>query len=127
MYAAVIIGFLGSGKGTQCEQIVKRYGYTHLSTGDLLRAEVQSGSSRGAELKAIMESGALVPLDVVLSLLQAAMLKNAPTSRGFLVDGFPREIDQAIRFEQSVLSFFRFHFFISLLLIFHSLILLPLR
>ena len=52
----------GSGKGTQCERIVKKYGFTHFSSGDLLRAEVASGSSRGEELKAMMERGDLVPL-----------------------------------------------------------------
>lgn len=52
----------GSGKGTQCEKIVTKYGYTHLSSGDLLRAEVSSGSERGKQLQAIMQKGELVPL-----------------------------------------------------------------
>ena len=59
----------GSGKGTQCEKIVAKYGFTHLSTGDLLRAEVASGSDRGKELTAIMEKGDLVPLVGLVSLL----------------------------------------------------------
>lgn len=57
-----LIGGPGSGKGTQCERIVEKYGFTHLSSGDLLRAEVASGSARGKELTAIMEKGELVPL-----------------------------------------------------------------
>ena len=57
-----IAGGPGSGKGTQCDKIVGKYGYTHLSTGDLLREEVASGSDRGKELTAIMEKGDLVPL-----------------------------------------------------------------
>ena len=57
-----VVGGPGSGKGTQCERIVNKYGFTHLSTGDLLRAEVASGSARGKELTAIMEKGELVPL-----------------------------------------------------------------
>lgn len=57
-----LAGGPGSGKGTQCEKIVQKYGYTHLSTGDLLRAEVSSGSERGKKLQAIMEKGELVPL-----------------------------------------------------------------
>lgn len=57
-----ITGGPGSGKGTQCDKIVAKYGYTHLSTGDLLRNEVQSGSERGKKLNAIMEQGELVPL-----------------------------------------------------------------
>ncbi len=52
----------GSGKGTQCEKIVAKYGYTHLSSGDLLRLEVASGSERGKQLQAIMQKGELVPL-----------------------------------------------------------------
>ena len=52
----------GSGKGTQCEKVVAKYGYTHLSSGDLLRAEVSSGSERGMQLQAIMQKGELVPL-----------------------------------------------------------------
>lgn len=64
--ACVVLAWLaggpGSGKGTQCEKIVQKYGYTHLSTGDLLRAEVSSGSERGKKLQAIMEKGELVPL-----------------------------------------------------------------
>jgi len=59
---AVRVGGPGSGKGTQCDKIVEKYGFTHLSTGDLLRDEVASGSERGKQLTAIMEKGDLVPL-----------------------------------------------------------------
>jgi adenylate kinase len=64
-YIVFIIGGPGSGKGTQCERIVEKYGFTHLSSGDLLRAEVASGSARGKELTAIMEKGELVPLVII--------------------------------------------------------------
>jgi adenylate kinase len=97
-----VLGGPGSGKGTQCDKIVAKYGYTHLSTGDLLRDEVASGSARGKELTAIMERGDLVPLDTVLGLLRDAMLKKASVSKGFLIDGYPRELDQGKKFEADV-------------------------
>ncbi|GLH10680.1 Adenylate kinase [Gryllus bimaculatus] len=93
----------GSGKGTQCERIVKKYGYTHLSTGDLLRDEVNSGSARGANLNETMQKGELVPMTVVLDLLKEAMLANLSSSKGFLIDGYPREEAQGVAFEEQTL------------------------
>ncbi|KAF8385583.1 hypothetical protein PRIPAC_74725 [Pristionchus pacificus] len=99
-----IVGGPGSGKGTQCEKIVAKYGLSHLSSGDLLRAEVKSGSSRGAELTKIMEAGQLVPLTVVLDLIKEAMLKEvAKGSKGFLIDGYPREVAQGDQFEAEIM------------------------
>ncbi|KAM7316852.1 hypothetical protein ACRRTK_024583 [Alexandromys fortis] len=95
-----VVGGPGSGKGTQCEKIVEKYGYTHLSTGDLLRAEVSSGSERGKMLSSIMEKGQLVPLDTVLDMLRDAMLAKVESSNGFLIDGYPREVKQGEEFEQ---------------------------
>jgi adenylate kinase len=97
-----VIGGPGSGKGTQCEKIVAKYGYTHLSTGDLLRDEVKSGSARGQQLNAAMERGELVPLDVVLDLLKEAMVKKLGESKGFLIDGYPREVQQGEEFEKQI-------------------------
>ncbi|XP_067945692.1 adenylate kinase isoenzyme 5-like isoform X1 [Watersipora subatra] len=98
-----VVGGPGCGKGTQCAKIVDKYGFCHLSSGDLLREEVQSGSERGKELNAIMESGALVSLDIVLTLLKEAMLKNT-TAKGFLIDGYPRELEQGTRFEAELVA-----------------------
>ncbi|XP_030853317.1 adenylate kinase isoenzyme 5-like [Strongylocentrotus purpuratus] len=97
-----VVGGPGSGKGTQCANIVSKYGFTHLSSGDLLRAEVASGSDRGKELTEIMEKGQLVPLDVVLALLKEKMIANAETSTGFLIDGYPREVEQGAEFEKQI-------------------------
>lgn len=79
-----------------------KYGFTHLSSGDLLRREVSSGSPRGQELTAIMERGELVPLEVVLDLLKEEIVKNLSSSKGFLIDGYPREKEQGILFEKNV-------------------------
>ncbi|KAK7870587.1 hypothetical protein R5R35_009094 [Gryllus longicercus] len=97
-----VLGGPGSGKGTQCERIVKKYGYTHLSTGDLLRDEVNSGSARGASLNETMQKGELVPMTVVLDLLKEAMLANLSSSKGFLIDGYPREEAQGVAFEEQI-------------------------
>lgn len=97
-----VLGGPGSGKGTQCDKIVSKYGFTHLSSGDLLRAEVQSGSTRGKQLTEIMEKGELVPMFVVLDLLAEAMLANLQGSKGFLIDGYPREVAQGQEFEKEI-------------------------
>ena len=97
-----VVGGPGSGKGTQCEKIVKKYGYTHLSSGDLLRAEVQSGSERGKHLNELMQKGILVSNQLVLDMLKDAMLSKIKTSKGFLIDGYPRQVDQGIEFEKQV-------------------------
>ncbi|XP_077549837.1 uncharacterized protein LOC144162967 [Haemaphysalis longicornis] len=97
-----VFGGPGSGKGTQCEKIVKKYDFTHISSGDLLRAEVQSGSERGREMNEIMKKGELVPLDIVLQLLKEAIKKSMDKSKGFLIDGYPRNTEQGDRFEAEV-------------------------
>ncbi|KAF4519865.1 hypothetical protein B566_EDAN005203 [Ephemera danica] len=97
-----VLGGPGSGKGTQCERIVAKYGFTHLSSGDLLRAEVASGSPRGKQLNAAMERGELVPLVVVLDLLKEAMVSRLANSKGYLLDGYPREAAQGEQFEREV-------------------------
>lgn len=83
-----ILGGPGSGKGTQCAKIVEKYGFSHFSTGDLLRAEVAAGTDKGKELADIMKRGDLVPNQEVLDLLQRAMQAALGTSRGFLIDGY---------------------------------------
>eukprot|EP00899_Mesostigma_viride_P017523 jgi/Mesvir1/25772/Mv01945-RA.5 len=95
-----VLGGPGSGKGTQCERIVAEFGFHHLSAGDLLREEVASGSETGVMCATLMKEGKLVPMDVTIQLLRKAML--ASPKRKFLIDGFPRALDQADEFEKKV-------------------------
>ncbi|TKR72434.1 hypothetical protein L596_019880 [Steinernema carpocapsae] len=99
-----IVGGPGSGKGTQCEKIVAKFGFTHISSGDLLRAEVKSGSSRGKEMAKIMEAGQLAPLEFILDLIKETMLEATKKgSKGFLIDGYPREVKQGDQFEAEIM------------------------
>lgn len=83
-----------AGKGTQSDLLVKKYGYAHISTGDLLRAEVASGSTLGVELAEIMKSGTLVSDEIVTELLKNRLLKD-DVKNGFILDGYPRTVEQA--------------------------------
>jgi len=96
-----VVGGPGSGKGTQCEKIVNKYGFSHFSSGDLLRAEVAAGTEKGLKLKDKMEKGELVPLSDVLDLIKSNMQK-AKDSKGFLIDGYPREVQQGVEFEKTI-------------------------
>lgn len=102
-----VIGGPGSGKGTQCEKIVEEYGFTHLSSGDLLREEVKSGSERGQYLNEIMQKGDLVPKEIVLDMIRDAMVANCEKSNGFLIDGYPREVEQGVEFEKNVRGIYK--------------------
>ncbi|XP_029474708.1 adenylate kinase isoenzyme 5 [Rhinatrema bivittatum] len=97
-----VVGGPGSGKGTQCEKLVQRYGFTHLSTGDLLQNELASFSERSKLIKDIMEQGELVPMDITLELLKEAMTANLAGAKGFVIDGFPREVKQGEEFEYKI-------------------------
>ncbi|XP_053893141.1 adenylate kinase isoenzyme 5 [Malaclemys terrapin pileata] len=94
-----VVGGPGSGKGTQCEQLAQKYGFTHLSTGDLLRRELTSSSERSKLIKDIMECGELVPGDIVLALLKEAMIARLGDTKGFLIDGYPWDVKQVEEFE----------------------------
>ncbi|CAM9846778.1 unnamed protein product, partial [Choristocarpus tenellus] len=87
-----VLGGPGSGKGTQSERLAKTYGYVHLSAGDLLRKERESGSEDGVLIDEYIKEGKIVPVAVSLGLLRRAMLACPPRSR-FLIDGFPRNSD----------------------------------
>lgn len=91
----VISGAPASGKGTQCEYIREAYGVVHLSTGDMLRAAVAAGSELGLKAKELMESGQLVPDDVVIGAVKERLEQDDVQANGFLLDGFPRTAEQA--------------------------------
>ncbi|XP_076966235.1 adenylate kinase isoenzyme 5 isoform X2 [Callospermophilus lateralis] len=92
----------GSGKGTQCEKLVEKYGFTHLSTGELLRQELASTSERSKLIRDIMERGDLVPSGIVLELLKEAMVASLSNTKGFLIDGYPREVKQGQEFGRRI-------------------------
>uniref|UniRef100_A0A8D0F1N3 Adenylate kinase isoenzyme 5 n=1 Tax=Strix occidentalis caurina TaxID=311401 RepID=A0A8D0F1N3_STROC len=92
----------GSGKGSQCEQLAKKYGFTHLSTCDLLQNELLSLSERSKLIKDIMECGEPVPGGIVLELLKEAMVSKLGDTKGFLIDGYPRELKEAEEFENKI-------------------------
>lgn len=83
-----------AGKGTQSDLLVKKYGYAHISTGDLLREEVASGSELGSTLSEIMKSGQLVSDEIVNELLKNRLQKD-DAKKGFILDGYPRTVEQA--------------------------------
>lgn len=94
MFNLILFGPPGSGKGTQSEKLIAKYGLKHLSTGDLLRTEIAQQTALGIEAKKIMDKGQLVPDEVVIGMISTA-LDNNPTAKGFLFDGFPRTAAQA--------------------------------
>jgi adenylate kinase len=94
MFNLILFGPPGSGKGTQSERLIAKYGLKHLSTGDLLRSEIAGASPLGMAAKSFMDKGQLVPDEVVIEMINAA-LDNNPQANGFLFDGFPRTTAQA--------------------------------
>lgn len=90
----VLFGPPGAGKGTQSEKLIQKYGFVHISTGDLFRWHTKNDTELGKRVKEIMNSGVLVPDEITIAMLQEEVNKN-PGAKGFLFDGFPRTVPQA--------------------------------
>ena len=94
MLNIVIFGATGSGKGTQSERIVEKYGINHISTGDVLRAEIKNGTELGKTAKGYIDQGQLIPDELMIDIL-ASVFDSFKDSKGVIFDGFPRTIAQA--------------------------------
>jgi len=95
----ILLGPPGAGKGTQCKRIVEKYGIAHLSSGDILRAERAAGTELGSKAQSYMDSGALVPDDLIIDMMIGAIKK---ASAGYVLDGFPRTVVQAEGLNQAL-------------------------
>ncbi len=99
MQNIVLFGPPGAGKGTQSQKLIAQYHLVHLSTGDLLRAQITEGTTLGLKAKKLMDEGLLVPDEVVIGMIGDALGKNQQAA-GFIFDGFPRTVAQAASLDQ---------------------------
>jgi adenylate kinase len=95
MFNLILFGPPGSGKGTQSEKLIEKYGLMHLATGNILREEISNKTELGLSAKGYMDRGELVPDEVVIGMIRSAIEHN-PGIRGFLFDGFPRTVAQSV-------------------------------
>jgi adenylate kinase len=99
MLNIVLFGPPGAGKGTQSQKLIDTYHLIHLSTGDLLRSQIAAGTELGLRAKTLMDQGLLVPDEVVIGMIDSKLKENQ-TAAGFIFDGFPRTVPQAIGLDQ---------------------------
>ncbi|MFK7917833.1 MAG: adenylate kinase [Ilumatobacter sp.] len=91
----IILGRQGAGKGTQCVRLSRHFVVPHISTGDMLRAAVREGTPLGVEAKKVMDAGGLVGDDIMIGIVRDRLSAADADTRGYILDGFPRTIDQA--------------------------------
>ena len=103
MHNIVLFGPPGAGKGTQSQKLIAQYNLVHLSTGDLLRAQIAEGTELGLKAKKLMDEGLLVPDEVVIGMIGNALQRNTQAA-GFIFDGFPRATAQAESLDQLLAS-----------------------
>jgi len=103
MFNLILFGPPGAGKGTQAIKIAEKYGWKHVSTGDILRAEVSQGTPLGLKVKAVMEAGTLVSDELLIEIMESVFKKNGNIG-GFVLDGFPRTLKQAEELDEMLLK-----------------------
>ncbi len=91
----VIFGAPGSGKGTQSDMMIEKYGFNHISTGDVLRSEIKNGTELGKTAKGFIDNGQLIPDDLMVNILASVYDNFGKEHKGVIFDGFPRTIPQA--------------------------------
>jgi adenylate kinase len=99
----VLLGAPGAGKGTQCKRVLDKYGIVHLSSGDILRQNRADGTGLGKKAQSYMDSGGLVPDELIVEMMSDAIKKEG-TSGGFVLDGFPRTVNQARELDEALAS-----------------------
>jgi adenylate kinase len=100
----IILGRQGAGKGTQCVRLSRHYVVPHISTGDMLRAAVKEGTELGQQAKAIMDTGNLLPDEIMIGLVEERLTRDDTRTRGYILDGFPRTVPQAKALVESGIS-----------------------
>jgi adenylate kinase len=103
MFNLILFGPPGSGKGTQAIKIAEKYGWFHVSTGDILRSEVSQGTPLGKKVKAVMEAGVLVSDELLIDIMESVFRKNH-NAGGFVLDGFPRTLNQAKELDKMLMK-----------------------
>ncbi len=103
MFNLILFGPPGAGKGTQAIKIAEKYGWVHVSTGDILRSEVSQGTTLGLKVKAVMEAGILVSDELLIEIMESVFRKNN-TAGGFVLDGFPRTLNQAKKLDRMLVK-----------------------